>query len=195
MNDAPPPPEFQSGSSTAGEPTPSASEGFIPPAGTTGWARLGSGEVVELAGIGARFGARVIDTIVLLVLIFVLSFVGVGAIVGAANSDGPGFAFGAIIVTAVLLTLVGVAYEVSFIALRGQTPGKMVTNVKVVRADNGQIVGWGKSIARWIIPLLLNVVPFIGWLFALLVYVSAIWDKTRQGWHDKASGTLVIKAS
>lgn len=27
----------------------------------------------------------------------------------------------------------------------------------------------------------------------LLVYVSLLWDKTHQGWHDKAAGTVVIR--
>ena len=88
---------------------------------------------------------------------------------------------------------VGLLYEVTMIATRGQTLGKMATSIKVVRADNGLVPGWGKSISRWIIPALLPIIPFVGWLLSLLVYISLLWDKVRQGWHDKAAGTLVIK--
>lgn len=186
----PPPPEFGSGSSTGADPIPSASEGFIPPAGVTGWARLGSGEVVELAGLGARFGARVIDTVIYFVTMFVLSIAGIGAF----GTESAIIGLYALFSVFLLIVLFGLGYEASFIALRGQTLGKMATNVKVVRADNGQLVGWGKSIGRWIIPILLLAIPFIGWILALLVYISTIWDKTRQGWHDKAAGTLVIKS-
>ena len=79
------------------------------------------------------------------------------------------------------------------IALKGQTLGKMATSIKVVRADNGLVPGWGKSIGRWIIPAALGFIPFVGWILALLVYLSLTWDKARQGWHDKAVKTLVIK--
>ena len=33
----------------------------------------------------------------------------------------------------------------------------------------------------------------LGWW--LLVHASALWDSQRRGWHDKAAGTIVIKAS
>ena len=39
----------------------------------------------------------------------------------------------------------------------------------------------------------LNIIPFVGWILALLCYVSLTWDKVRQGWHDKAAATLVVK--
>ena len=70
----------------------------------------------------------------------------------------------------------------------------MATRIKVVRADNGLEPGWGKSIGRWIIPAALGFIPFVGWiLYAAGLPLPDLWDKARQGWHDKAAGTLVIK--
>jgi len=37
--------------------------------------------------------------------------------------------------------------------------------------------------------------PFLGALVSLLVYISLLWDSNRQGWHDKAARTLVVKVS
>ena len=51
-----------------------------------------------------------------------------------------------------------------------------------------------KSIGRWIIPAVVAFIPAIGGLLSLLVYISLLWDSARQGWHDKAAGTLVVKA-
>ena len=32
----------------------------------------------------------------------------------------------------------------------------------------------------------------IGSFLTLVVYASAFFDKRRQGWHDKAAGTIVV---
>ena len=152
-----------------------------------GWTTLGTGHTVELAGPGARLGARILDE----AMIFVVFIAALLALDQTLDSDvGSDVVF--LVLAAVSLIFV-LSYEVVMTALKGQTIGKMATNVKVVRADNGELVGWGKSIGRRIIPVLLAFIPFIGWILALLVYISLTWDRTRQGWHDKAAGTLVIK--
>lgn len=163
----------------------------------TGWATLGTGQTVELASPGARLGARVLDWIITVAVIFLLVALGIAGAVSSTDADsgeGAGLGLGVLLIFGLLAMLFGVVYEVSMTALKGQTLGKMATSVKVVRADNGALVGWGKAIGRWLIPALLSLIPFIGWLLSLLVFVSLTWDRTRQGWHDKAAGTIVIKA-
>ena len=169
----------------------------------TGWATLGTGEGVELAGAGSRLGARIIDGIILAVVTIILLVAGLLALVGVDIEDtesveegveeGAAVFFGAVLAAAAI----GLLYEVVLIATRGQTLGKMATRIRVVRADNGLIPGWGKSFGRWLVPaafgILGSYIPFVG-LVALLVYASILWGKNRQGWHDKAAGTLVIKA-
>ena len=125
----------------------------------------------------------------------ILLVVGIGSAIGAGSNEDEEFAMslGVLILTPLLIAAVGVVYEVTMIALKGQTLGKMAASIKVIRADNGLLPGWGKSIGRWIIPIILLFVPFIGVILSLLVYVSLTWDKARQGWHDKAGGTLVVK--
>jgi len=165
----------------------------------TGWATLGTGEGVQLAGPGGRLGARIIDVAIIVVVFIILIIVGVASAIGLADGDSTvieedSAAVGAIVAFTLLAVAISVLYEVTLIATKGQTLGKMATRIKVVRADNGLVPGWGRSIGRWIIPAALGFIPFVGWLLSLLVYVSLLWDKVRQGWHDKAAGTLVIKA-
>ena len=169
----------------------------------TGWAMTGTGQQLELASAGARLGARIIDIVIMGVVMIFLLIIGVMALFGldSGNSGtddettvGVAFFFG----IAGVAAAIGLLYEVALIATRGQTLGKMMTSVKVVRADNGLVPGWGKSIVRWIIPtiagsILAFLIPGIGGLLSLLIYVSLLWDSARQGWHDKAAGTLVIK--
>ena len=195
MSDMPPPPPDDSGWSSQPPPPPDPAPGA--PQATTGWATLGTGGTVELAGPLGRLGARIIDVVIMFVISIILLAVGVLSVIGMSSGDvtdeesAAGVA--AFVGFALAGAAVGIVYEVSMIALRGQTLGKMATRIRVVRADNGQIPGWGKSIGRWIIPAVLGFIPFVGWLLSLLVYVSLLWDKVRQGWHDKAAGTLVIK--
>lgn len=190
----PPPPEFNPGSSSP-PPPPPPDPSLHSPQAMTGWATLGTGQSVELAGPGARLGARVLDSLIIGVPAILLFAVVLRAAIGADTDSEEGVAaIVSLFLLPSVLAAIGVAYEVSMIALKGQTLGKMATSVKVVRSDNGELVGWGKSVGRWIIPVLLSVIPYIGWILALLVYVSLTWDKTRQGWHDKAAGTIVVKA-
>lgn len=136
----------------------------------------------QLAGPAARLGARILDWVVIAVIGVVIAVIGIPT----ARVGGPEMFL--------LLPMVGFLYEVPLTAVRGQTLGKMALKVKVVRLDNGLVPGWGKSIGRGIIPMAAALIPLAGWIGALLVYVSMLWDDRRQGWHDKAAKTLVIQA-
>lgn len=208
MSDMPPPPPDDSDwSSPPLPPDPDWSSRPPPPPDDAGWssqppvppplvgpptaggvpgarpALLGTGDAVALASPGTRFTARIVDLLVLAVLGSVLGFVA-----------GPA---GTVIVAA--------AYETIFIATKGQTPGKMATRIRIVRTDDGAIPGWGASAARWALPSVASIATVVAsavavesaaidWLgvIGLLVYVSLLWDRRRQGWHDKVARTLVI---
>ena len=166
MTAVPPPPPEESGPPHPPPPVPdiSAQDSLA----TANWTAVGTGENVELASPGSRLGATLIDTAILIVPIVVLSLL---TVVGGL--------------------LLGAAYDIVFIAIKGQTPGKMMTGVKVVRADNGMVPGWGVSIIRWIIQFIAYLMLFLP---GLLTHASLLWDDRRQGWHDKAASTLVVKA-
>ena len=201
MSDMPPPPPDDSDWSSQPPPPPGPTPHS--PQAMTGWATLDTGEGVELAGAGSRLGARIIDSVILSVVSIILLVAGVLALIGLDLEDtteteeelaeGGGVFLGMILA----ILAIGLLYEVVLIATRGQTLGKMATRIRVVRADNGQVPGWGKSLGRWLLPALFGIagsyMPFVG-LGVLLIYVSLLWDKRRQGWHDKAARTLVIKA-
>ena len=168
MSDMPPPPPEDSGWSSEPPPPPSgpSSDGGAPAAG---FASLETGEAVELATPGVRLGARIIDIVIGVIITFIVGFID----------------------PLILPILAGAAYEIFFVALKGQTPGKMATSIKVVRADNGELPGWGPAAGRWVIPAvgyILLILP------GLLIHASLLWDDRRQGWHDKAVRTLVVRS-
>ena len=78
---------------------------------------------------------------------------------------------------------------------RGQTPGKQVVGVRVIRA-NGEPSGWGRTFLRevveWIVVGALSAMT--GGIFYVVNYVWPLWDKDRQALHDKMVETLVVDA-
>jgi hypothetical protein len=68
---------------------------------------------------------------------------------------------------------------------RGQTPGKWLLRIKVLRLDNRPL-GWWASFER-----------FGGYAASfstgLLGFAQILWDANRQALHDKAVGTVVIR--
>jgi uncharacterized RDD family membrane protein YckC len=82
-----------------------------------------------------------------------------------------------------LYFVISVAYDLSFWMLAGQTPGKRLMGVRVVRSD-GQRLHLGNAIRRELAYVLSGLL-FLGYLWIL-------FDNRRQGWHDKLAGTIVV---
>ena len=181
MSDMPPPPPADPGWSSQTPPQPGPSSHS--PQEMNGWANLGTGDAVELAGVGARYGARVLDWGLFSVIWLPLMVISFFASTGTGDLEDLDGLPGVVLLEILLLPLAVLLYRVTFIAMKGQTLGKRCANIKVVRTDDGLVPGWGKSIGRLIIGL-----PW-------LVFISTTWDKARQGWHDKAAKTLVIKVA
>jgi uncharacterized RDD family membrane protein YckC len=92
----------------------------------------------------------------------------------------------------IALTSIAFVYETVMIAMLGRTVGKMAFATRVVRTDGGA-PGWWESAMRALVPLSLGAIPRIGLLLSMLVYSLALWSPLRQGLHDKAAGTLVVR--
>ncbi|KRT54159.1 putative membrane protein YckC, RDD family [endosymbiont of Ridgeia piscesae] len=69
---------------------------------------------------------------------------------------------------------------------RSATPGKMLFNARVVDAKSFGKPSTGQLIGR-----------YLGYYLSILGlglgFLWIIWDKRKQGWHDKLAGTLVIR--
>jgi uncharacterized RDD family membrane protein YckC len=117
----------------------------------------------SVASIGSRVGAFVIDAIVANLL------AGLPYVFGVHYSaDLRGF----VILGAFLLV------ELIFDVLYGQTIGKRLLGIRVIRVD-----GDGLGTFPW---LLLRAV-----LLGMLV-PAVVWDRDRRGLHDKAAGVVVV---
>lgn len=121
-----------------------------------------------LASVGNRAVAIIIDGIILAVIGGV-----VYAILGNTGS--------------IISFIVGAAYYWYFMTRSdGQTPGKKMMNVKVIKTDGSALTD-ADAIIRYIGYYINTAVFLIGWIWAL-------FDENNQGWHDKIAQTYVIQA-
>jgi uncharacterized RDD family membrane protein YckC len=134
----------------------------------------GQGEV-RLAGFGVRLLAQVIDLFWMLPLSVVLATI--GAFVNRGRLSLGGEIMGDVIVALVVLL---------FWAERQATPGKMVLGLRIIDAETGGPPTLGRMMLRYV-GYLVSAIP-LG-----LGYLWVLWDKNRQGWHDRMAGTLVIR--
>lgn len=88
------------------------------------------------------------------------------------------------------------AYEVPAVANNGQTPGKRLLGIKVVRLEADQPLGFGRSFRRWNtmgLPTLLWFCFGVGFLLQLIDVLFALFDRSmQQALHDKSAHTAVV---
>ena len=82
--------------------------------------------------------------------------------------------------------LVSVIYFVGYWAKSGQTIGKLVLGIRIIRPD-GSALSWGRALLRYVGYLISGLVLSLGFLWLA-------FDRKRQGWHDKIAGTVVVQA-
>ncbi|WNI15705.1 RDD family protein [Actinacidiphila sp. ITFR-21] len=143
------------------------------------------------ARLGSRFLARVIDTVVLVAIDWLLA----AALAGPTSPDD--FSYADQVLLSALVFVLYFAYEGAMTSARGQTLGKMVLGIRVVLLDGGAVPAgrpaWTRA-AVYALPGVLLVV-LIGPLYWLLDSLWCAWDRpNRQCLHDKAAGTVVVAA-
>jgi uncharacterized RDD family membrane protein YckC len=90
-----------------------------------------------------------------------------------------------------LAQLVAIAIEVYFaymVGTKGQSPGKIALKISVVRDADGQLIGFGTAVLRWLAHILDAISIGIGFLWPL-------WDAKNQTFADKVVGTVVIRSA
>ncbi len=106
-----------------------------------------------------------------------------------------------------------VLYEPLGVAWRGQTLGKAICRIRVVRSADGATPSVDQAFVRWMVPAAVGVVSTLAAAVALAsvaadalriglmfvawapMYLTSFLDADRlQGWHDKAARTMVVSA-
>jgi uncharacterized RDD family membrane protein YckC len=144
----------------------------------------------DIAGIGSRGAAAIVDTVIQIVSVIVLaigSFAAgvVGALFGVRGTALGVFMF-ALFVLALFVVMAG--YFMLFeILWNGQTPGKRLVGVRVMR-ENGYPIRPVDAVIR-------NVVRIVDWLPGMygIGLLTMLLNKRSKRLGDFASGTIVIR--
>lgn len=141
---------------------------------------------LELAPYGLRIGGLAIDQMVAGLPPF-LVFLALGYTPDEMLTGTVGFWFN------IVFVVLGLVHETIGVWKWGRTVGKWVCRTRVVHATDGGVVTASSAFMRSLVPAAFGVVPGVGMVLGLAVYLWAFIDPRRQGIHDKAAGTLVVR--
>jgi uncharacterized RDD family membrane protein YckC len=122
----------------------------------------------QLASWGRRVGGTLLDVLIFGIPLAVIELL----INNQPVSD----------VLSILLTL-GLGY---LNGAQGQTPGKRIVGIRVVRDADGALLGGGLGIVR-------SICHILDWLPCLIGYLWPLWDNKNQTFADKLMSTVVLK--
>ena len=142
---------------------------------------------LELAGIGHRFGAFVIDLAISLAILFALAYAS-GAFDAVWDSEDThsGAAEMAGITFALFILI-----QSYFLKKHGQTIGKKIVGIRIVDRD-GNLPGLGRLLFRRYLPIhLYNALSVIGTVLAAIDFLL-VFRRDRRCLHDMLAGTRVV---
>ena len=136
---------------------------------------------VEVGPLGKRFAAHVIDSLVPAVI----SGVATGV---ALTVDSDGVLIGVLVVAGVLMLAWALLVWWMF-AVRAAGPGMRLMKLQLVGFSDGRPIGWGRFLLRAVVLFALGLTG-IG---TILMLVFLVMHPRKQGWHDLAANSVVIK--
>lgn len=136
---------------------------------------------LEYAGFWSRTGATLIDTFLIMLITFPILI----GVYGTEYLDSEEVFAGAwdVLISWVLPAVATVLFWV----YREATPGKMAIKIRILDASTGEKASLGQLIGRYL-AYFLSMLPFC------LGFFWIAFDQRKQGWHDKLSGTVVVKS-
>jgi uncharacterized RDD family membrane protein YckC len=134
--------------------------------------------------LGRRIGAALIDLALLVALFAILA-----ATIGESTVGGGGFSFELPGAEGVMYYALVLLYYFALEAAFGQTVGKLLLGLRVVRTDGGR-----PSVAAIAIRTLVRVVDWLPFLYLVGFIAMQVTGERRQRLGDLAAGTGVARA-
>jgi len=170
-------------------PNPNPQNPYAPPNAAVADVGSGTGPG-ELAERASRLGAVIID--ILIVFVAYLP----ALIVGFRHFDAQrgllNFVNNGTYLTGCLLLVIAVITCV-LVARNGQTIGKRMIGIKVVRSNGEKASFWRIFLLRNVVNGIPSLIPFVSYVYGL-VDTLFIFSESRQCLHDKIADTVVVKA-
>ena len=158
----------------------------------------------SLAERGARLLAATVDELLLLAVSLPMIIGALPAMVSlvAGTADLGSFDTSSILRTllhgpgTIITVLALIAWCIItawLVAANGQSIGKRLVGIKVVRTDGSRASFARIFLLRNLVNGLPNLLPYVGWLYQLIDPLM-IYQESRQCLHDKIADTIVVRA-
>jgi uncharacterized RDD family membrane protein YckC len=163
-----------------------AAWGYPPGYGPASYPPPGPGPGIQWAGIGVRFGALVLDGVILIVGLFAVALLvsAIGGYGSSAPSDAP-----ATTAVGLIWWLVALSYNPVCWYVFGSTLGQKAFGLRVAQASNGQSLGMGAVLVRYLIFFMVTVFFPLGLVSAAM----ASNDPFKRAWHDDVARSVVVR--
>jgi uncharacterized RDD family membrane protein YckC len=132
------------------------------------------------AGFWQRFGAALLDTLLIYLIMFSLLLL----VYGTVYLDDPSANWG---LAQVLISYgLPITLTLLFWIKKAATPGKMAIGATIVDARTGEQPTTGQFVIRYFAYIVSTLPLFLGYLWV-------VFDSRKQAWHDKLAGTVVVQ--
>lgn len=142
-----------------------------------------------LASPWQRIAARLIDSLI------VGALSAIALLIVLSDDLGDATDFNRIDGAVVLVSLLALGWEVTWVALRGATPGKLAMGIGVITQSGHTPPGWGPAFLRSLLDFF-ALLPVLGFVIALLEIASLVLlfaDERRRTIPDRIATTYVVK--
>ncbi|TDD84897.1 RDD family protein [Actinomadura darangshiensis] len=145
----------------------------------------------ELASRWARLGAAIVDLIIVGIVTGLISIPFVNWDRVFNPEPGDSMYNGAQVGTNAISVVLAFLYYWLMHAKWGQTLGKMLLRIRVVREDDGQAITTGQAVGR---SAFYSVLGGICGCIGLIDVLWILWDPRKQALHCKVAHTVVVRA-
>ncbi len=141
----------------------------------------------EYASLVQRAIASIIDQMLMSIIVLIIAGLGIGGLTLSVDKVDPMASMGSVVGIMVIVYLLWIVYYTYFEGSSGQTLGKKLMHIRVVRRDDNPM-GFVTAFVRNV----LRVVDYLPTLYILgLAMILLNEDKQRLG--DMAANTVVIQ--
>ena len=145
---------------------------------------------LTLAGRGQRLAAKVLDFMIFLGLAVFLAFTMTIFLGTTSETSAPD-------TTAIMVILVAFTaffgINMYFLYINGQTLGKKMLGIRIVRTDGEAASIWRLLGLRALAPMIIGFIPLVGFIFGICDPLC-IFRENQKCLHDDLADTIVVDA-
>lgn len=131
---------------------------------------------------GRRVLATIVDGVVLAVIFWLFS-----ALFGTTSAEGGEVSASVSGFASLVIFVLAFAYYILMEGYLGQTLGKMLVGIKVVREDTGEVPGLGAAAIRTVLRIV------DGFFFYIVAFIAVLASQKNKRLGDMAAHTLVVR--